>query len=89
MRRSTDQVVVTSKTPNECCGVPRTVMEPAPQTAHSIVTRGHFMARAWEKIATGLAVIGLIDLSGQLIKWAAAVHWLIDKYRIMKVWLFA
>jgi hypothetical protein len=63
-------------------------MEPAPQAAHSTATRRHLVGRAWEKIATGLAVIGLIDLTGQLIKWAAAVHWLVEKYRIVKVWLF-
>jgi len=47
------------------------------------------VARIWEKTATVLAVISLADLGGQVIKWAAAIHWLIDKYKIVKVWLFA
>jgi hypothetical protein len=33
-------------------------------------------------------VIGLIDLSSQLIKWAAWVHWITEKYTIVRAWLF-
>jgi hypothetical protein len=32
------------------------------------------LRRTWEKIATVLAAIGLIDLSSQLIKWASLIH---------------
>ena len=47
-----------------------------------------WLGRTWEKVATVLAVIGLADLSGQLIKWAAAIHWIITKYAIVRAWLF-
>jgi hypothetical protein len=33
-------------------------------------------------------VIGLADLSGQLIKWAAVIHWIVTKYAIVRAWLF-
>src|SRR5713226_9762871 len=46
------------------------------------------LRRTWEKVATVLAVIGLADLFGQLIKWAAAIHWIITKYAIVRGWLF-
>jgi hypothetical protein len=46
------------------------------------------LRRAWEKIATVLAVIGLIDLSSQLNKWAALIHWFGEKYAIAREWLF-
>jgi hypothetical protein len=43
---------------------------------------------AWEKVGMVLAIIGLADLFGQLIKWASAIHWVIDHYRIARIWLF-
>jgi hypothetical protein len=43
---------------------------------------------AWEKLATALAVISLVDLSGQLIKWAALIHWIVERYAIVRNWLF-
>jgi len=46
------------------------------------------LRRTWEKVATALAVVGLVDLTGQLIKWAAVIHWVVAKYAIVKVWLF-
>jgi hypothetical protein len=52
------------------------------------VARVGWVRRTWEKIATVIAVIGLADLSGQLIKWAAAIHLVITKYAIVKAWLF-
>jgi hypothetical protein len=47
-----------------------------------------WLRRTWEKIATVLAVIGLIDLSSQLIHWAALIHWVATKYAIVRAWLF-
>jgi hypothetical protein len=46
------------------------------------------LRRGWEKIATVLAVIGLVDVTGQLIKWAALIHWITEKYAIARAWLF-
>jgi hypothetical protein len=46
------------------------------------------LRRTWEKVATVLAVIGLVDLTGQLIKWAAVIHWVVTKYAIAKAWVF-
>jgi hypothetical protein len=47
------------------------------------------LRRTWEKIATVLALIGLIDLTGQLIKWAGLIHWLAEKYAGVRAWLFS
>jgi len=47
-----------------------------------------WLQSAWEKVATVIAVIGLIDVSGQLIKWAAVVHWIAEHYADMRTWLF-
>jgi hypothetical protein len=46
------------------------------------------LRRSWEKIAIVLAVIGLVDVSSQLIKWAASIHWIATKYAIVRAWLF-
>jgi hypothetical protein len=46
------------------------------------------VCRSWEKVATVIAVIGLIDLSGQLIKWAALIHWIAEHYAAVRTWLF-
>jgi len=35
-----------------------------------------------------LAVIGLIDVSQQLIDWAAFIHRIVEKYAIVRAWLF-
>ena len=43
---------------------------------------------AWEKLATALAVISLVDLSGQVIKWAALIHWIVEGYVVVRNWLF-
>ncbi len=50
--------------------------------------RAGWLRRGWEKIATVLAVIGLVDVSGQLIKWAALIHWIATKYAAVRNWLF-
>jgi hypothetical protein len=38
----------------------------------------------WEKLATVPAVISLIDLNRQ----ASLIHWIVEKYAIIKNWLF-
>ena len=43
----------------------------------------------WEKVATVLSLIGLVDLTSQLIKWAAVVHWLAVRYAGVRAWLFS
>jgi hypothetical protein len=52
------------------------------------VARAGWVRRTWEKIATVLAVIGLIDVSKQLIEWAEWVHWIATQYAIVRTWLF-
>lgn len=43
-----------------------------------------WMRRYWEKVATVLAVIGLIDVSSQLIHWAKLLHEIAEKYAIVR-----
>jgi hypothetical protein len=50
--------------------------------------RPAWLSLTWEKVATVLAIIGLADLSSQLIKWAALIHWAVTKYAIVRAWLF-
>jgi hypothetical protein len=47
-----------------------------------------WVRRNWEMLATVLAVISLIDLSSQLIKWATLIHWLVERYGFVRNWLF-
>jgi hypothetical protein len=47
-----------------------------------------WLRRAWERVATVLAVIGLIDVSSQLIHWAKLIHEIAEKYAIVRSWLF-
>jgi hypothetical protein len=54
----------------------------------STTPQAGLLHRTWEKVATALAVIGLVDLTGQLIKWAAVIHWVVAKYAIVTAWLF-
>jgi len=48
-----------------------------------------WLRRTWEKIATVLAVIGLIDVTGQLIHWAQLKHEIATQYAIVRAWLFS
>jgi hypothetical protein len=47
------------------------------------------LRRGWEKMATVLAVIGLIDVSSQLIHWAKLIHEIAEKYAAARTWLFS
>jgi DNA-binding transcriptional MocR family regulator len=49
---------------------------------------GQRLRNTWEKVATVLAVIGLIDVSGQLIHWAELIHWIAEHYAAVRTWLF-
>jgi hypothetical protein len=60
----------------------------AAETEASTTSAGP-LRRRWEKIATVLAVIGLVDLTGQLIKWAALIHWVAEKYAAIRTWAFS
>jgi len=51
-------------------------------------TEASWLRRTWERVATVLAVIGLIDVSSQLIHWAALIHWVVTNYAIVRTWLF-
>jgi hypothetical protein len=50
--------------------------------------RAGWLSQTWEKVATVLAVIGLIDVSSQLIKWASLIHWVAEHYAAVRTWLF-
>jgi hypothetical protein len=56
--------------------------------AEALIAPAGPLRRAWQKIATVLAVIGLVDLSSQLIKWAALIHWIAETYAAVRAWLF-
>jgi hypothetical protein len=56
--------------------------------AKALATPASPLRPVWEKIATVLAVIGLVDVTGQLIKWATVIHWIAEKYATVRVWLF-
>ena len=43
---------------------------------------------AWEWVCGVLALIGVVDVTSQLIKWAALIHWIVEKYAAVRVWLF-
>jgi hypothetical protein len=47
-----------------------------------------WLRSTWEKIATVMAVISLVDITGQLIKWMALIHWVATHYAIARAWLF-
>jgi hypothetical protein len=57
-------------------------------TEASTTPAAGWLRRTWEKAATILAVIGLIDLSSQLIHWAALIHWIVTKYAAVRTCLF-
>jgi hypothetical protein len=42
----------------------------------------------WEKASAFLAIVALVDLTGQLIKWASIIHWLAEQYAAVRAWLF-
>ena len=42
----------------------------------------------WDKVATVLALISLVDLTSQLIKWAALIHSIATQYAAARTWLF-
>jgi hypothetical protein len=44
--------------------------------------------QAWLQVGGVLAVITLVDLTGQLIKWAAVIHWIAAQYAVVRAWLF-
>jgi hypothetical protein len=60
------------------------------QSMHAIrsIAKSVWTRSTWEKLATVLAVISLIDLSSQLVKWAALIHWIVENYALVKNWLF-
>jgi hypothetical protein len=64
-------------------------MPTADDEAKALTAPAGPLRRTWEKIATVLALIGLIDLTGQLIKWAGLIHWVAEKYAAVKAWLFS
>jgi hypothetical protein len=50
--------------------------------------RQEFLRYFRGKVSTVLALIGLVDLTSQLIKWAALIHWIASEYAICRTWLF-
>ena len=45
--------------------------------------------KRWEKIGSVLAILGLADLFGQVVKWAAGIHWVVSKYVAARSWVFS
>ena len=43
----------------------------------------------WPKLATALAVVGLIDLTHQLIEWAGLIHTIASEYTVVRTWIFS
>jgi hypothetical protein len=60
----------------------------AETAASTTLGSARWLRRTWEKFATVLAVIGLIDLTRQLVQWAELVHWIATQYAIVRSWLF-
>jgi len=46
-------------------------------------------AGVWAYVGTALAIIGLVDLTHQLVKWAAFIHKLAERYASIRQWLFS
>jgi hypothetical protein len=46
------------------------------------------LGRVWDKISLALTVLGLIDVTSQLVEWAEFIHWIVQKYKIWRDWLF-
>jgi hypothetical protein len=51
-------------------------------------TKGGWLRRSWEMIATVIAVIVLVDLSSLVVKWAKLIHEIAEKYAAARTWLF-
>jgi hypothetical protein len=60
----------------------------APSPNHAVSLRARLLG-LWSKAATILAIIGLVDLTHQLIEWAEAIHQIATKYATVSEALFA
>jgi hypothetical protein len=49
----------------------------------------NFFRGPWQYFATAIALISLVDVSKQLIKWAALIHLVAEKYAEWRTWLFS
>jgi hypothetical protein len=50
---------------------------------------GELVRKVWDVLAVALAVIGLVDLTDQVVKWAARIHDLALKYATWRDWAFS
>jgi len=57
-------------------------------TLNSISWRNR-ISKVWEKAAAVLTVIGLVDVTKQLIEWAELIHKVAQWYARARAWLFA
>jgi hypothetical protein len=57
-------------------------------TEASTMPQAGWLRRTWEKVATVIAVVGLIDFTGQLIHWAKLIHEIVTQYAVVRGWLF-
>jgi hypothetical protein len=60
----------------------------APSPNHALSLRSRLLG-LWSKAATILAIIGLVDLTHQLIEWAGIIHQIATKYAAVREALFA
>src|SRR5438477_12813699 len=51
-------------------------------------SRRERLATVWSITATVLALIGLVDLTHQLVEWAAFIHEIAEKYAEVRGWCF-
>src|SRR2546422_690415 len=51
-------------------------------------SRRERLASVWSITATVLALIGLVDLTHQLVEWAAFIHEIAEKYAEVRGWCF-
>ncbi len=42
----------------------------------------------WQYFLTALALLGLVDVTKQLVEWAALIHWFVEHYATLRTWLF-
>jgi hypothetical protein len=42
----------------------------------------------WQRTNTVLAIIGLASVFEDSVRWATAIHWVVEQYRVIRDWLF-
>jgi hypothetical protein len=42
----------------------------------------------WQRTKTVLAIMGLASVFEDSVRWATAIHWVVEQYRVIRDWLF-